>query len=81
MITFVLLIIVFCLVASNIALWKYGFIHDAEKPIVIEDKPISDPKERKTFLKRLRRWKEEGRITREEFERIGQLCESEWDIN
>ncbi len=51
----------------------------AEKPQLLIDKPVMDAKERKSFLKRLKRWREEGKISREEFEHIETLCRSEWD--
>ena len=68
------------IVAVSVCAWKFGFIGEAEDPKPILDKPVLDPKERKAFSKRLKRWKEEGKITREEFEKIYGLCSKEWDV-
>lgn len=51
----------------------------AEQPKSLIDKPVMEAKERRAFLKRLKRWREEGKISREEFEHIDALCRSEWD--
>ncbi len=59
-------------------LWKSGFLFEAEKPVSILDVPITDARARKAFLKRLERWREEGKISREEYERFLFLCEHEW---
>ena len=74
----VLSVLVICLLVVNIALWKFGFVHDAETPHAVLDKPVQDPKTQKAILKRLSRWKEEGKLTRAEFEHIEELCRSEW---
>lgn len=60
-------------------LWKSGFLRDAESPKKILDRPLMDKKERRAFLKRLTRWKQEGKLTRAEFERMQELCDQEWD--
>ncbi len=70
--------IIAILLAINIALWKFGFVQEAEDPTVIEDHPVMNPRERKALLKRLQRWREEGKLTREELERLISLCESDW---
>lgn len=62
----------------TVALWKFGLIHEAEHPVASEEKSILDPRQRKAVLARLNRWKEEGKLTRAEFERILALCESDW---
>lgn len=67
------------IVAVNIFLWKSGFLMQAEHPEIVADRPIQDEKERKAFLKRLRRWKEEGKISRQEYEHLQLLCRKEWD--
>jgi len=67
------------LVAIGWFLWKSGFLAQAEKPEPIMDRPVMDAKERRAFLKRLKRWREEGKISREEFEHISALCQEEWD--
>lgn len=74
------LVIVFliCLVAINIALWKFGFIEMAAKPKLIEDKPVMDAKERRAIMKRLDRWRTEGKLSREQYETFLDLCRSEW---
>ena len=77
LVLFILFIVL--VLAVNISLWKFGFVHSAEKPIPLIDKPMMDAKEQKAITKRLKRWREEGRITREEWERFSQLCRSEWD--
>ena len=78
MVLVVVLVIVF-LVAINISLWKFGFIHMAAKPTLIEDKPVMDPKERRAVMRRLERWREEGKLNREQYEVFLDLCRSEWD--
>ena len=60
-------------------LWKSGFLQQAEKPTPILDRPVSDARARKLFLARLSRWREEGKISREEYEHFSLLCEEEWD--
>lgn len=79
MTTWVLLAIIAVLLAINIFLWKSGFLQDAENPKIVNDNPVKDPKERKAFLKRLWRWKEEGRLSREEYEHLNALAEENWD--
>ena len=79
MVVVVLLSVVAVLLGINIFLWKSGFLFDAERPKTVVDKPVTDPKVRKAALKRIQRWKEEGRITREEHERWTRLCDEEWD--
>ena len=79
MTVWILLAVIAVLVAINIFLWKFGFVQEAERPAVLTDKPVMEPKERKAFLKRLTRWRDEGRLTREEYDRIHSLCDSEWD--
>ena len=74
-----LLLIIAFLLVINVFLWKFGFIHSAEKPETLIDRPVMDEKERKAVIKRLRRWKEEGKLSREEYEHLTQLCASEWD--
>lgn len=76
---FVLTVVIVVLVAINVALWKFGFVHTADKPEPVEDRPLMDTRERKAILKRLERWKTEGKLNREEHERFTALCESEWD--
>lgn len=71
--------VVLVLIGINIFLWKSGFLMQAEKPEIVIDRPVQDVKERKAFLKRLNRWKEEGKVTREEFEHLLALCREEWD--
>lgn len=72
-------IVVVLLLASNYLFWKLGVVKTAEKPESIIDRPIMDAKERKAFLKRLKRWKEQGKVTRAEFETMTRLCDEEWD--
>lgn len=60
-------------------LWKSGFLMQAEQPQSIIDKPVIDAKERRAIVKRLKRWREEGKLSREEFEHVSALCQSEWD--
>lgn len=59
-------------------LWKSGFLFEAEKPVAVLDVPITDARARAAFLKRLERWRAEGKISREEYERFLFLCEQEW---
>jgi hypothetical protein len=59
-------------------LWKSGFLYDAEKPVSVLDIPISDARARKAFLKRLERWNEEGKISREHYEHLLALTEQDW---
>lgn len=61
-------------------LWKSGFLRDAVAPVPVLDIPITDARGRKAFLKRLERWRGEGKITREEYERILFLCENDWGV-
>jgi hypothetical protein len=75
----VVFLVVAALLATNYLFWKLGVIKSAEKPESVIDRPIMDAKERKAFLKRLKRWKEEGKVSRAEFENLTQLCEEEWD--
>ena len=76
----VALLILAALVAVNIFLWKSGFLFDAERPKPLIDTPVKDPKERKAALKRIERWRSEGKISREEAEHWRILCEQEWDL-
>lgn len=70
--------IIAVLLITNVALWKFGFVHEAEDLTVVEDRPVMNPRERKALLTRLQRWREEGKLTREELERLLSLCESDW---
>jgi hypothetical protein len=67
------------IIAINIFLWKSGFLAQAEKPEAVIDRPVMDARERKAVMKRLKRWREEGKLTRQEFETFHRLCEGEWD--
>ncbi len=78
MTVWLLLGIIAVLVAINICLWKFGFVQDAEKPTVVDDKPVMNPRQRKAIMERLERWQAEGKLSREEFERFSDLCESDW---
>jgi hypothetical protein len=75
----ILLVIASILLVVNLFLWKHGYVGLAEKPEAVLDRPVMDPKERKAFLKRLKRWKEEGKINRADFEKFYALCTEEWD--
>ncbi len=75
----VLFLVIAILVAINIFLWKSGFLHQAESPTPVNDVPVKDPKERKAFLRRLVRWREEGKISRDEFEKMSSLADQDWD--
>ncbi len=66
------------LAAITVSLWKFGFVHDAQSPVSSEEKPMADPRQRKALLSRLQRWREEGKLTRAEYERVLSLCESDW---
>lgn len=77
--SFLLLATVLLMIAISYFLWKSGFLMDAEKPKPLIDRPVMDAKERKAIVKRLKRWKEEGKLTREEFEHVVQLCQAEWE--
>jgi hypothetical protein len=79
MIVGVVLISIVVLLAINIALWKFGFIDMAARPKLVEDKPVMDAKERRAIMKRIDRWREEGKLTREQYEVFLDLCRSEWD--
>jgi hypothetical protein len=80
MINYLLLAIIFFLLGIiGWFLWKSGFLFDAETPTSIIDKPVMDAKERKAFMKRLKRWRAEGKVTLAEFETILRLCDEEWD--
>lgn len=70
-----------CVIAINIALWKFGFIHDAAHPEPVIDRPVMDKKERRAIMKRLERWREEGKLNREQYETFLELCRSEWDAD
>jgi hypothetical protein len=70
---------IICLLAVNISLWKFGFIHSAVNPELVEDRPVMDPKERRAVMRRLERWRTEGKLTREQYEVFLDLCRSEWD--
>jgi len=74
-----LLLIILVLAVINVFLWKYGFVHDAENPRPFLDRPVMDARERKAIKKRLKRWSEEGKLTRNEFDRFSDLCDQEWD--
>lgn len=78
MLTALLVAVIIVLIGINLLLWKSGFVKDAEQPIPVMDRPVMDPKERKAILKRLRRWKKEGKLTPAEFEHFYRLCEAEW---
>lgn len=67
------------MVAINFYLWQSGALERAERPEPMIDRPVMDPKERKAVLRRLKRWKEEGKLSAPEYEHIRRLCESEWD--
>lgn len=72
-------LILAAIVAINVFLWKSGFLMEAERPEVVADRPLKDPRVRNALLKRLKRWREEGKLTRAEYERIEALCQREWD--
>lgn len=72
-----IIVVLLCVIAWFF--WKSGFLFQAEEPKPIIDKPVMDAKERKAVLKRLKRWREEGKLTRQEFEVVDALCRSEWD--
>lgn len=71
---------VLVIIAINIFLWKSGFLRDAEEPRPMFDKPVTDARARKAVQKRLERWRQEGKISREELEHWQHLCEKEWDV-
>ena len=75
----VTLAIIAALVAASLFLWKSGFLFDAERPKPLIDQPVKDPKERRSALTRISRWRAEGRISREEAERWTTLCEQHWE--
>lgn len=75
----VLLGVIALLAIMNLALWKSGAVGTAEAPTTLIDKPVMDLTERKAFLKRLKRWKQEGKVNRAEYEHFYQLCHEEWD--
>jgi len=75
----VVVLFIVILIAINVALWKYGFVHDAAEPKLVDDKPVMDAKERRAIMKRIDRWREEGKLTREQYEIFLDLCRSEWD--
>ena len=79
MIFLVVLVLVALLLAANLALWRVGAVETAERPEPVLDRPLTDARERKAILKRLRRWKEEGKLTVEEYEHVRRLCDAEWD--
>lgn len=79
MILSILLFIAVLLGAMTYFLWRTGSVGKAEEPDPVIDRPIMDPKERRAIMKRLRRWKAEGRLTPSEFETIYGLCQTEWD--
>lgn len=72
-------IFVLIVLAINILLWKSGFLKQAERPSAVLDLPRLDEKERKAIIKRLKRWRDEGRLTRAEYEHFLALCDLEWD--
>jgi hypothetical protein len=75
----ILIAIIFILLATTIFFWKLGVVKDSEHPEPVIDRPVMDPKERRAITKRLKRWHEEGKLTRAEFEHVSALCDSEWD--
>lgn len=75
-----LFLVIALLLVINVVLWKSGFLYQAENPTPVLDVPVKNPKEQKAFLKRLHRWKDEGKVTREDFERFSELAEREWDV-
>jgi hypothetical protein len=79
MIIAAIVLFVVCLIAVNIALWKFGFVHSAINPKLVDDRPVMDAKERRAILRRLDRWREEGKLNREQYETFLDLCRSEWD--
>jgi hypothetical protein len=79
MTVWVLLLIILVLIGINIFLWKSGFLFQAENPIPVNDIPVKNPKDRRAFLKRLQRWREEGKISRAEFEKLSELADQDWD--
>lgn len=79
MTTTILLGVIVVLLAINLFLWKSGFLFQAEDPHSVVDAPVANPKERRAFIKRLQRWKEEGRVSRGEFEHFEKLANSYWD--
>lgn len=79
MTVWVLLLIILILIGINIFLWKSGFLFQAENPQPVNDVPVKDPKERRAFLKRLHRWREEGKISRVDFEKMSELADQDWD--
>ena len=80
MTVWVLVLVIICLLAINIFLWKSGFLGQAESPRLVSDLPTQEPKERKAFLKRLLRWREHGKVSREEYEHLSRLTEEDWDL-
>ena len=81
MIAFLSLLCVLMMIVISWLLWKSGFLMQAEKPEPLIDSPVMDPKERKAVMKRFKRWREEGKLSREEYEHLILLCQSEWDEN
>ncbi|OVE76621.1 hypothetical protein BVX98_05470 [bacterium F11] len=79
MTTTVLILTIVILLVINVILWKSGSVQTAETPETLLDRPLMDPKERKAILKRLKRWKEEGKLTRSEYDVFQRLCDAEWD--
>jgi hypothetical protein len=75
----VLFCVIVVLIAINIFLWKSGFLAQAERPLIVSDHPVREAKEREAFLKRLGRWNEEGKVSREEYTHLTELCRAEWD--
>lgn len=75
----VVLLCFLAILAINIFLWKSGFLHQAEQPEAVADRPLKDPRIRGALLKRIRRWREEGKLSRAEAERLETLCQTEWD--
>jgi len=78
-VTALLIVIIIFLIAVNVALWNSGFVQKAENPEMVLNRPVRDPKEKKAILKRLRRWKEQGKLSASEFDVFYRLCQSEWD--
>jgi len=79
MTTGILVLVIALLLLINIVLWKSGFLFQAEHPKTVKDIPVNDPKERRAFLKRLHRWREEGKISRDDHERFSVLSDEDWD--
>lgn len=79
MIVWILSAIILLLIVINVGLWRLGAVQESQNPVSVVDRPLMDAKERKAILKRLNRWKVEGKLSAEEFDTFFRLCESEWD--